>query len=90
MVWTMFKKTGSKEKHFVPWKIRTLEEQNAYLLHWETTVADTRIHGTTKQQVLKVFEEVEREALGQAASRLLSLLSRRATEGESRWSCGGE
>jgi len=27
----------------------TLEEQNSYLLHWETTVADTRIHGTTKQ-----------------------------------------
>lgn len=42
---------------------RTLEEQNEYLLHWEATVADTRIHGTTKQQVLKVFEEVERKAL---------------------------
>ena len=50
---------GLKGKTF-----RTLEEQNEYLLHWETTVADTRIHGTTKQQVLKVFEEVEREALG--------------------------
>ncbi len=50
---------GLKGKTF-----RTLEEQNAYLLHWETTVADTRIHGTTKQQVLKVFEEVERKALG--------------------------
>ena len=49
---------GLKGKTF-----RTLEEQNVYLLHWETTVADTRIHGTTKQQVLKVFEEVEREAL---------------------------
>jgi hypothetical protein len=33
------------------------------LLHWERTVADTRIHGTTKKQVLKVFEEVERQAL---------------------------
>ena len=41
----------------------TLEAQRQHLLHWERTVADTRIHGTTKQQVLKVFEEVERQAL---------------------------
>jgi transposase len=41
----------------------SLEEQRQHLLHWERTVADTRIHGTTKQQVLKVFEEVERPAL---------------------------
>lgn len=31
--------------------------------HWETTVADTRIHGTTQKQVLKVFQENERRAL---------------------------
>jgi transposase len=42
----------------------TLREQNDYLLHWETTVADTRIHGTTRRQVKKVFEENERGALG--------------------------
>jgi len=42
----------------------TLALQNEHLLHWETTVADTRIHGTTKKQVLKLFEEVERETLG--------------------------
>jgi transposase len=41
----------------------TLEEQRQHLAHWERTVADTRIHGTTKKQVLKVFEEVERPAL---------------------------
>ena len=41
----------------------SLEEQQRHLAHWERTVADTRIHGTTKQQVLKVFEEVERPAL---------------------------
>ena len=40
-----------------------LEAQRQHLLHWERTVADTRIHGTTKQQVLKVYEEVERPAL---------------------------
>ncbi len=44
--------------------IASLEEQNAFLLHWETTIADTRIHGTTRQQVQKLFEECERAALG--------------------------
>ena len=37
--------------------------QNRHLAHWEATVADTRIHGTTKRQVGKVFREVERPAL---------------------------
>jgi transposase len=41
----------------------SLQEQNRHLEHWEATVADTRIHGTTRQQVCKVFEEVERAAL---------------------------
>lgn len=41
----------------------SLEEENAHLTHWEATVADTRIHGTTRAQVGKVFEEVERAAL---------------------------
>ena len=41
----------------------SLAAQNRHLLDWETTVADTRIHGTTKQQVGKVFAEVERPAL---------------------------
>lgn len=43
---------------------KTLQEQNEFLLHWEATVADTRIHGTTRKQVIKVFEETERAALG--------------------------
>jgi transposase len=41
----------------------SLEEQNRHLLTWETTVADTRIHGTTRQQVGKLFGEAERPAL---------------------------
>lgn len=41
----------------------SLEKQNEFLLHWEENVADRRIHGTTKRQVGKVFEEVERAAL---------------------------
>jgi len=41
----------------------SLAEVNQFLLHWERTVADTRIHGTTKKQVRALFEEVERPAL---------------------------
>ncbi len=41
----------------------SLREQNDHLLLWETTVADTRIHGTTRKQVCKLFED-ERSALG--------------------------
>jgi hypothetical protein len=41
----------------------SLDEQNRFLSEWERTVADTRIHGTTKRQVDKVFREVERAAL---------------------------
>jgi len=41
----------------------SLVEQNRHLQEWEATVADTRIHGTTRQQVGKVFREVERAVL---------------------------
>ncbi|HEV3236682.1 MAG TPA: IS21 family transposase [Gemmataceae bacterium] len=41
----------------------SLEEQNRHLLDWESNVADLRIHGTMRQQVSKVFAEVERPAL---------------------------
>jgi transposase len=41
----------------------SLQEENEFLLRWETSVADTRIHGTTRKQVGKVFEEVERPVL---------------------------
>ena len=41
----------------------SLAEQNLFLSDWERTVADTRIHGTTRQQVIKVFNEVERSKL---------------------------
>jgi len=40
----------------------SLDAQNQHLLHWEQTVADTRMHGTTRQQVGKRFHE-ERAAL---------------------------
>jgi hypothetical protein len=44
-------------------KFASLAEQNLFLSDWERTVADTRIHGTTRQQVIKVFNEVERPTL---------------------------
>jgi transposase len=34
----------------------TLQQQNEYLSQWEQSVADTRIHGTTKKQVREAFE----------------------------------
>jgi transposase len=40
----------------------SLAEQNRHLLAWETGVADTRIHGTTREQVRKAFER-EKPAL---------------------------
>jgi len=40
-----------------------LAAQNHYLREWEQGVADTRIHGTTRQHVGKVFEQMERPAL---------------------------
>jgi hypothetical protein len=40
-----------------------LAPQNLYLGHWEETVADTRIHGTTRQQVGAHFLAVEKTKL---------------------------
>jgi transposase len=44
-------------------RFTSLQEQNLFLLDWELTVADTRIHGTTRRQVGKHFTDVERGAL---------------------------
>jgi transposase len=44
-------------------RFASLQEQNLFLLDWELTVADTRIHGTTRRQVGKHFTDVERGAL---------------------------
>ena len=41
----------------------SLEEENTYLRQWEQNVADTRVHGTTRQQVGQLFRTVERPAL---------------------------
>jgi hypothetical protein len=44
-------------------KFQGLQSQNDHLRHWESHVADLRIHGTIKKQVKKQFEEIERPAL---------------------------
>jgi transposase len=44
-------------------RFATLEEQNRFLLEWEATVADTRIHGTTRRHVGDHFAAVGRPAL---------------------------
>jgi transposase len=41
----------------------SLADENRHLLAWEQSVADTRIHGTTRQQVGKLFEQAEKAAL---------------------------
>jgi hypothetical protein len=49
---------GLAGKQFV-----SLGAQNVHLAHWEETVADTRIHGTTRQQVRAHFLTVEKPKL---------------------------
>jgi hypothetical protein len=41
----------------------SLAAQNEHLHHWESTVADTRIHGTTRKQVLACFKDIEKPSL---------------------------
>ena len=41
----------------------SLAEQNAFLTDWERTVADTRLHGTIRQQVGSYFTQAEQTAL---------------------------
>jgi hypothetical protein len=41
----------------------SLTEQNRFLSDWESSVADTRIHGTTRKQVGRMFAELEKPAL---------------------------
>ena len=43
--------------------VSSLDAEKKHLLEWEDRVADTRLHGTTKQQVRRRFEQLERPAL---------------------------
>jgi transposase len=48
-------------------RFESLEEQNAFLRHWNRTIARLRIHGTTRQQVWTHFLATDRPALGPLA-----------------------
>jgi transposase len=41
----------------------SLSAQNEFLRHWEKTVADVRIHGTTRKQVAALFAEEQKSLL---------------------------
>jgi hypothetical protein len=56
-------------------EFESLNGQNLYLTKWERTVADTRIHGTTRQQVGSFFEGNERAALQPLPDSLFPVFS---------------
>jgi hypothetical protein len=60
-------------------RFETLEKQNEHLQRWEATVADTRIHGTTKRQVIKCSERKSNKRWGHCQS-IGSLSSRKGSE----------
>ena len=45
-------------------EFESLAAQNEHLGQWERTIADTRIHGTTRKQVLACFRDIEKPSLG--------------------------
>lgn len=44
-------------------KFDSLEAENLFLRNWNRNIASLRIHGTTKEQVIKRFKEREQQAL---------------------------
>ena len=53
----------------------SLSEQNQFLLEWEKNTADTRIHGTIRQQVAHVFLTVEKPKLLPLPHRVFPVFS---------------
>ncbi|WP_246146830.1 IS21 family transposase [Rubripirellula lacrimiformis] len=49
-------------------EFESLAAQNEHLGQWERSVADTRIHGTTRKQVLACFQDIEKPSLGKLPS----------------------
>jgi transposase len=56
-------------------RFESLAQQNLWLIHWEATVADTRIHGTTRQQVRARFETLEKAQLQPLPAGLFPVFS---------------
>jgi len=53
----------------------SLDAQNAWLRHWNRTIARLRIHGTTRRQVWTHFVETEQPALQPLAAETFPLFS---------------
>ena len=53
----------------------SLAAQNLHLAEWERTVADTRLHGTTRRQVGQQFREVEQPCLQPLPASLFPMFS---------------
>jgi transposase len=53
----------------------SLDAQNAFLRHWNRTIARLRIHGTTRRQVWTHFVEVEQPALQSLAREAFPFFS---------------
>ncbi len=49
-------------------RFSSVEEVNAFLRHWNRSIARVRIHGTTRRQVFTHFEETDKKALSPLAS----------------------
>lgn len=54
----------------------SLQELNAFLVHWNRTWARVRIHGTTRRQVFAHFEETDKKALQPLASAPFAFFER--------------
>jgi len=52
-----------QEKGLAGKQFESLAAHNLHLAHWEATVTDRRIHGTTRQQMGAYFLQAEKSAL---------------------------
>lgn len=57
-------------------RFNSLQELNAYLVHWNRTWARVRIHGTTRRQVFVHFEQTDKQALKPLASAPFAFFQR--------------
>jgi transposase len=57
-------------------RFNSLQELNAFLVHWNRTWARVRIHGTTRRQVFVHFEQTDKKALKPLASSPFAFFQR--------------
>ncbi len=66
-------------------QFESLDQQNAFLRHWNRVWATTRIHGTTKRQVGKMFKEEQPklQSLPEKPFSFFSIGTRKVSSGDS-------